>query len=857
MDHWGDPWADNHADHQKSPIKFAIPSPQQPPHASAPVLVNACLDDAGWGNEEESFGDWTTPPAIDASAAPHVEPHTSHPSPVRDGQVVDDAPRWHVEERKESAIEDSEATWAEQSGHAPSPNNGISDTSETPTTIQADTKPERDTRDTPARSQPEDSASARPSTSQSETSRHEAPVESSRTSLEEERSVEKDTRQNEEEPETVHKEKSEEEVGSSSSESDGTENEFGTSTADTILTEGAQSQSDAVEEITGDVKEDTHEHAAVLTGPTTESPPTTASPSYGYQVDPALFDELFPPQKVDTDLGDAPEDPVYSTSGRKAWYRLTRKQTMREFNSGNGDDNYIRVTWVGSQVRAGVHKTIARWAREDRLSGTGAGARASFYWDTPAPVEPRTVKGHQRTKTSIPTQRIAAPMRQSLPSVATNTAAAFNWSSPVSTLDPWKQDSPALYSVPPPAAPKPITPDNEQKQEHRAVSIDLTRGVGEAQGRTSTTSLETPVVARIIAPPLPTTTSADALDDFSVLDTNTVVPEQRADVPDDDDDDWGDMISSADVPAPIPAFPISVPTPRDDVAQTLTSAPETLPDQDPSTDAMHTATIVRLKSTISPTSAIFGRKSFVPLGVEQGPIGPGILKPAKRRVTSTPEKPEKPKSEAPPKPSPDVIPFDVQDDVQDSVLPVSDASDVSDVSDVNDVEQASKVEINEPEPVVNHAVDQDFSVFESSTLEPEPATPKTPPRAPTIQSAPVVDAWADADFSFFESAPLPPTTTTTTTTTTTPTTTTTRSVHLQPNDASDPFSVFQTPPRSTSSASSAKTFARSSPPRNITPPATQPLTGATNSAQRRKNEQDRIIRDILGALPDLNYMLLR
>jgi hypothetical protein len=727
-----------------------------------------------------------------------------------------------VDDEATNAVPNTEGVWAGPNGDSSEHDNGTSDTSETSTTIQADAGP--DTKDAPAQLQPDDDSSAPPSTSQSLKSHHEAPIESPRTSLDDEEAIAKnaieDTRGDKGHGSVGKGEGEEEEHGSSSS-SNSAEDEYGTSTADTLLTEGPPDKNDVVGQAASEPKEDTPKSPVSRTESITTPPSTAAttatvvSCTNTYQLDTALLDELFPPQKNETELDDAPEDPICSTSERKAWYRLTRKQTMREFNSGNSDDSYVRVTWPGSQVRSEVHKTVARWAREDRMSGTGPGAGASFYWDTPAPVEPRIPKGHQRTKTSIPTQRIAAPMRQSLPPVATNTAAAFNWDSPTSTIDPWKQDKPDLQPAILPVTHKPTTLDNERTQESRTVSIDLTHGVGEMRGSASVISLETPTVASTIPPPPPTTTSADSWGDSSVLDTNTIVPEKRADVPEDDDDDWGEMISSPTVSTPVSAFPSSIFAPPDNTVSTLDPAPETSSVQDPSADAMHTASIVRLRSTISPTSAIFGRKSFVPLGAEQGPIGPGILKPVKQTAASTPEKP---KQELSSKPLWRTLPKEQE------------------IPHRRDAETAYGVKTEALKPRENGAVDNS-SATRPSTLESGFAEPVTPPRT-SIQTQPTTDSWADADFSIFESAPP------------------TATAHPKPkHESADHFSDFQTPPRSNSAASSAKTFTRSSPPRVVTPPAIQPLTGATNSAQRRKNEEERIIREILAGLPDLSYML--
>ncbi|KAI4951552.1 hypothetical protein J4E86_006968 [Alternaria arbusti] len=822
MDHWGDPWADNNADEQKSPTKHEVTSPPPPTLAPAPVLLNGFLDDAGWGNEDESFGDWTTSSGHDTAVTTLTETCTAEPSPLKNERAVDDGPRWDLKEENEHASPTREDAWGGQEDTS-DVDNVTSDTSDTSTTIQPDTSPSQDVVAPANRLQPDDDSSARPSTSPSETSRTEAPVESPRTSFEEEAGRQQ-TAVEEPKPKEAHAAASHEDsdVDTSGSSSDSTDDGFGTFTQDTLLTEAPLGSPETRRSAEGDSKETPEESAASRSGSPITSSSAAPAPhdTDTYQLDTDLFDELFPSNGDKKEPDEAPDDPVYSTSGRKAWYRLTRKQTMREFNSGNADDNYIRVTWAGSQVRAEVNKTVARWAREDRLSGTGPGARASFYWDTPAPPEPKTARGHLRTKTTIPTPRAVevAPARQSMPPVSTDTPAAFNWSSPTTTVDPWKQDSPGLPPILPPVAPKHNAVEITQANELRAVSIDLTRDVGETHGQTPS---ETPVVAtKAIPPPEPTTTSPSPWGDIAALDTNTSNQEQRTDVPAEDDDDWGEMISSPTVSILPAAFPSSIPATLDSTVSNSASPPKTPPTQDRSAEAMH---IVRLRSTISPTSAIFGPKSFVPFHAEQGPIGPGLLKPAKRSVSATSEKS---KVEVPPKPISEVIP---QEEVKADVLPARDALDTNEIA-TNEV----KVE----EPSTNDAEDDDFSAFTSNTHEPEPARPSTPPSAPIARDEPTIDAWADADFSFFESAPA------------------TKASAPATRDPSDPFSVFETPPRPTSAASSAKTFTRS-PPRNVTPPPIQPLTGATNSAQRRKNDEEQVIKSILAGLPDLSYMLRR
>ncbi|KAF1834002.1 hypothetical protein BDW02DRAFT_355727 [Decorospora gaudefroyi] len=801
MDHWGDPWADD-----KSPTKNAVTSP---PHAPAPVLLNGFVDDAGWGNEDETFGDWTTSAGNDSTPGA-TETRVAGPSALENPPgPIEDGPHWETS----GDAERNRDGWTRRE----EVDNVASETSDTSTTIPLDEDPDPGAAFSSGRLQPDDNSSARPSTSPSETSRNEATAESPRTSLEDESGDGKHTTvepSSEEDAPVGETQGSGHVVFDEKDESN--EDEFGTFAKDTLWGETTPGQEDAMRESDDGLAKVPEICPTKRAASPEESQPTTVVAAVAIAaptVDQTLLDDLFPPEQNAKELDEAPDDPIYSTSARKAWYRLTRKQTMREFNSGSGsgDDNYIRVTWANSQVRSEVNKIVGRWAREDRISGIGPGARASFYWDTPAPVDSRVPRGHLRTKTSVSTSRTAAPVRQSLPPVTTSLPAAFDWSSPTAAVDPWKQDSPDLRSLSSPTVPKHTTADKAHMDELRAVSIDLTRDAGETQRQTATAPAETPAVAQGIPAPvtLPTATSSKRQENLSALDTNPPVQEQRSIAPLDDDDDWGEMISSPTVSTPISALTNSVSATRDTLSS-LTSTPTTPPTQDHSADTMH---IVRLRSTISPTSALFGPKSFVPLHAEQGPIGPGILKPAKTPVASTPEK-SKSEATVPSVPYAEII---------------QESKTETEVLQTLDLCETRAEKARTTEPIVDSTEDGDFSAFTSNILEIESTRPSTPPPAPVASTT---DSWADADLSFFES--VPPTTV--------------------PAPQQGSSNVYGTPPRPTSSASSAKTFTRS-PPRNVTPPPIQPLTGATNSAQRRKNEEEQVIREILAGLPDLRYMM--
>ncbi|KAK7517010.1 uncharacterized protein IWZ02DRAFT_35561 [Phyllosticta citriasiana] len=114
--------------------------------------------------------------------------------------------------------------------------------------------------------------------------------------------------------------------------------------------------------------------------------------------DLTVIDKLFPVQ-VKVDKGkEIPYGPISSTSARKSWYRVTRRETLRKFESGNDGNSYVRVGWQESGTRSEVTKIVARWTTEDRINGRtllGGKPGAVFGWDYP--VSPAsTILSHKR-----------------------------------------------------------------------------------------------------------------------------------------------------------------------------------------------------------------------------------------------------------------------------------------------------------------------------------------------------------------------------------------------------------------------------------------------------------------------------
>ncbi|OJD32969.1 uncharacterized protein BKCO1_340007 [Diplodia corticola] len=100
----------------------------------------------------------------------------------------------------------------------------------------------------------------------------------------------------------------------------------------------------------------------------------------------SLIDQLFPTTGDNNELQEVDDSPIKPTNARKAWYRLTRIETLHEVQSEKDHDSYVRVGWQASTVRAETNQIVGRWASEDRINGrTLLGGRpgAMFGWDSP------------------------------------------------------------------------------------------------------------------------------------------------------------------------------------------------------------------------------------------------------------------------------------------------------------------------------------------------------------------------------------------------------------------------------------------------------------------------------------------
>ena len=548
------------------------------------------------------------------------------------------------------------------------------------------------------------------------------------------------------------------------------------------------------------------------------------------KIDSTLLDSLFPDQPPPKDLDDAPSDPVYSTGGRKAWYRLTRKQTLREYNSGTADDNHIRVTWANSHIRSEVNKIVGRWAREDRISGTGSGARASFYWDTSAPANPVIMSNHSRAKSVLPPSRAAMSVRQSLPPLATKAPAAFDWSISSASPDPWGTDASMMSSASSMMNSQHGSFAQIQGKSSDAFSGDLQAlQPGTAEEQAILPTIAAPTAANWTVPMIPKPPSP-VLDPWNSLDSQVSqdnMSKGRILDPvgddEDDEDEWGEMITSPNEPVTIAAEPAPQADTIPAASSLLSSTDDTsVPfSPDSSTEPVHASPIVRLKRTISPTSTLFGAKSFIPLHVEQGPIGPGLLKRSNRSTSSTQAK----------KGSEGQSLLD-SDEVRDEKAPEA-------ASGLGGSAGAVLRKSGLLQSVPSHSVQEDDpsnTAFNASRAE---AVISSTPPSEAGPSQPDVNAWADADFSFFESS-VP---------------TTAPATQKSKRNSSGLFSAFEASHEPEHVGFLGKS-SHSSTPKSLTPPPLQPPSGGFHSAQQRKADEENTIAEILRGLPDLSYMLM-
>ncbi|KAF2754869.1 hypothetical protein EJ05DRAFT_479278 [Pseudovirgaria hyperparasitica] len=164
------------------------------------------------------------------------------------------------------------------------------------------------------------------------------------------------------------------------------------------------------------------------------------APIPSFVIDTSIVEDLLGETPESKSLGQPIDDMLTSTSSRKAWYRLTRQETMREFDTGKDNNNYVRVAWRDSQVRKNVNEVVIRWMVEDRATGKPSLGRpgAAFGWDQPQHPAQRTAPTRLQAPSSTITERSQSTedLQSNSESKASESSfAQFGWSSTASRED--------------------------------------------------------------------------------------------------------------------------------------------------------------------------------------------------------------------------------------------------------------------------------------------------------------------------------------------------------------------------------------------------------------------------------------
>ncbi|KAK3903649.1 hypothetical protein C8A05DRAFT_14383 [Staphylotrichum tortipilum] len=264
-----------------------------------------------------------------------------------------------------------------------------------------------------------------------------------------------------------------------------------------------------------------------------------------FQVDLSQVAKLFPtlpepPKNTNVDY-EVPDHVISDSFGeiseRKTWYRVSRLGSSRRHNAGD-DESYRRVAWPSSTVHQETIQIVRRWMEEDSIAGRvalGGGISKTqknmFGWDSSA--EPVTLdavfgkkKAHARASSLQPLQ----PARVSLEGIDGSTPqprqnpahrttgsdgpgfASFGWSS-TPTAPTAHARQPSLLRGAPAAGPAPANSPVSAPQASFG-----SRPAATAAAPASLT--------------LPARKSTDPVDD-------------------EDDDGWGEMVSSPATPHPI------------------------------------------------------------------------------------------------------------------------------------------------------------------------------------------------------------------------------------------------------------------------------------------------------------------
>ncbi|KAM0240575.1 hypothetical protein ACHAPO_002476 [Fusarium lateritium] len=318
--------------------------------------------------------------------------------------------------------------------------------------------------------------------------------------------------------------------------------------------------------------------------PVGPAPVRPKPPSEPFSIDMSKLDALFPlvntsfpsPEPVPDVIID---DSFTAISERKAWYLMSRPGSMRKHNMGD-DENYVRVGWNNSHVREQSIRIVRRWMEEDSITGRvvlgrrgGAAGAKIFNWDSSAPSTEISIsellarKNHSRQDSAASKGTVASPTAVSFgwghAPISSPTAAAAPSSaprtsnvsepesastaepspveptktSPVSKMRPPPLDSPPKPHIteepPSPIKPIPLEPTNRPMSISQPLPFPASPTISEPQSPINTTAL--------LSTNRPVSISQAPRSPLAQPPTNAGWGE------DEDDDDWGDMVSSPTV----------------------------------------------------------------------------------------------------------------------------------------------------------------------------------------------------------------------------------------------------------------------------------------------------------------------
>ena len=267
-----------------------------------------------------------------------------------------------------------------------------------------------------------------------------------------------------------------------------------------------------------------NEPAQILEPPSPHGPPSpqaTREPPPKFDIDmsqmPTLFNNIAadPSTTVPAQLPDHPDLNFSTVTERKAWYRLSRQGSSRLHDFGD-DENYRGVSWRGSAISEETFAIVRRWMQEGSVVGAGRGARggrfgsrsaATFGWDQSSSSDPVDLSFLHRKRASLDErkgsgQRLSLDMPPAfVPVSATRT----------SMNGPAKPSRSRPVSMPVAPTQFRSTPKSNHKPSPLSVSTKALNG-----------SMVTPKSSTPITPKTITTTAK----------------------PVEDDDEWGEMVSS-------------------------------------------------------------------------------------------------------------------------------------------------------------------------------------------------------------------------------------------------------------------------------------------------------------------------